>query len=139
VLSIAVARRGTASGPEESAARVLTALDAVIAAAAHLHRPGHRDIRRAEGHRPADAGLTAPGLPAGVEPPAEPVTERDVECLWPAATARAEACVCFSVAGHTDAARVRADAPGVPLFVLGPTGAALPVNGPAERPPADGA
>ncbi|GAA4946354.1 hypothetical protein GCM10023238_10840 [Streptomyces heliomycini] len=39
----------------------------------------------------------------------------------------------FSVAGYDEEARVRAGAPGVPLFPPGPVGAPRPVDGPAAR------
>ncbi|WP_371237477.1 hypothetical protein [Streptomyces pimonensis] len=47
--------------------------------------------------------------------------------------------LCLSTAGHSEEARIRADALDVPLFLLDPTGVPRPVNGPADAPDADGA
>ncbi len=49
------------------------------------------------------------------------------------------ACVYFSLAGYARDARERADALGVPLFVLDLTGTPRPVNEPADALAAAGA
>ncbi|QOV43794.1 hypothetical protein [Streptomyces chromofuscus] len=110
-----------------------TALDAVTAAALYLHRLGHRDLRRADQRPPSGVALAARGLVAQVDPSARPASVRDVECLWLTAMSESAQCVYFSLAGYAAGARARADALGVPLFVVdGGTGVPRPVNQPAD-------
>ncbi|GAB2715748.1 hypothetical protein GCM10027072_05090 [Streptomyces bullii] len=111
---------------------VRTALDVVMAAALCLRRLGHGDIRRADRRPPSGVALAARGVLAQVEPTVRAASLRDVECLWLTAMTESKGCVYFSLAGYTDDARARADALGVPLFVLDSTGTPQPVNGPAH-------
>ncbi|MFE0476752.1 hypothetical protein ACFW2V_34695 [Streptomyces sp. NPDC058947] len=111
---------------------IRTARDAVTAAALYLRWLGHRDVRRADRRPPSGIGLAAPGVLAQVDPTVRPADARDVECLWLTAMTESAACVYFSLAGYGDEARARADALGVPLFVLDLTGTPQPVNRPAE-------
>ncbi|MGW6456908.1 hypothetical protein ACWF94_13465 [Streptomyces sp. NPDC055078] len=127
---------------------IRTARDAVVAAELYLTWLGFREVGRHEVHRPEvrpevrrDARLSTTvdlrgtGLIAQVDPSTRPITLRDVECLWlnglsappPVST------VFFSLAGYADDARSRAEALGVPLFVLDLTGCPQPVNGPAAE------
>nr|WP_285552788.1 hypothetical protein [Streptomyces hygroscopicus] len=118
---------------------VRTARDAVTAAALYLRWLGFGDVRRAD-QRPANGiGLAARGLLAQVDPTVRPASPRDVECLWLTAMTESADCVYFSLAGYTEAARGRADALGVPLFVLDLAGVPQPVNDPADALNADGA
>ncbi|MFD7701301.1 hypothetical protein [Streptomyces caelestis] len=110
---------------------VPAARDAVTAAVLHLRRLGHGDVRRAGRPSPSGIGLVGRGVLARVDPSARPATPRDVECLWLAAMTESAACLYFSAAGYDEEARVRADALGVPLFLLDPAGTPRPVNGPA--------
>lgn len=112
---------------------IRTARDAVTAAALHLRRLGYRDVRRADQRPPSGVGLAARGLLAQVDPTLRPASLRDVECLWLTAMSESARCVYFSLAGYADDARARADALDIPLFVLGLTGTAQPVNDPADR------
>jgi hypothetical protein len=111
---------------------IRTARDAVTAAALYLRWLGHREVRRADRRPPSGIGLAAPGVLAQVDPTVRPADARDVECLWLTAMTESAACVYFSLAGYGDEARARADALGVPLFVLDLTGTPQPVNEPAE-------
>jgi hypothetical protein len=56
-----------------------------------------------------------------------------VECLWLTAMTESADCAYFSLAGYATDARTRADALGVPLFVLDLTGTPQPVNSPADE------
>ncbi|MFE1288387.1 hypothetical protein [Streptomyces sp. NPDC058751] len=132
---------GGGRGPREGAAEgrpalrpvtIRTARDAVTAAALCLGRLGYRDIRRADQRPTSGIGLAARGILAQVDPTARPATLRDVECLWLTAMTESANCVFFSLAGYAEDARARADALGVPLFVLDRTGAPRPVNSPAD-------
>ncbi|MFD7402011.1 hypothetical protein ACFV7R_04925 [Streptomyces sp. NPDC059866] len=133
VLRIPVARAGTAPRPAEGSVTIRIALDAVTAAALHLRRLGHRDLRRADQRPPSGIGLAAPGLLAQVDPSARPATLRDVECLWLTAMTESADCVYFSVCGYAEDARARADALGIALFVLDLTGTPRPVNAVADE------
>ncbi|MGK5692178.1 hypothetical protein ACSNOJ_04570 [Streptomyces sp. URMC 128] len=110
---------------------VRTALDAVTAAALYLRWLGYRGVRRADQRPPSGIGLAARGVVALVDPAVRPATLRDVECLWLTAMTESADCLCFSLAGYAVDARARADALGVPLFVLDLTGTPRPVNAPA--------
>ncbi|MER7921762.1 MULTISPECIES: hypothetical protein [unclassified Streptomyces] len=112
---------------------IRTARDAVTAAALYLRWLGYRDIRRADQRPPSGIGLAARGILAQVDPTVRPASLRDVECLWLTAMTESTECVYFSLAGYADDARVRADALGVPLFVLDLTGTPQPVNEPADQ------
>ncbi|MGW4024387.1 hypothetical protein [Streptomyces sp. NPDC005009] len=130
-----------AGRPEASTARSArdAVRDAVTAAVLHLRRLGHEDVRRTGRRSPSGIELAGRGVLAQVDPSARPATPRDVECLWLTAMTESAVCLYFTVAGYTEEARARADALDVPLFLLGPTGAPQPVNGPAEALDADGA
>ncbi|MET8243868.1 hypothetical protein ABZV31_05165 [Streptomyces sp. NPDC005202] len=137
---------GTRTGAVARSARaafqpvaIRTARDAVTAAALYLRWLGYEGIRRADQRPPSGIGLAARGLLAQVEPTVHRATLRDVECLWLTAMAESAGCVCFSLAGYTDDARSRADALGIPLFVLDLTGTPQPVNDPADALNATGA
>ncbi|MFJ8198506.1 hypothetical protein [Streptomyces sp. NPDC096152] len=111
---------------------IRTARDAVTAAALYLRWLGYEDIRRSDRRPPAGVGLAARGLLAQVDPAVRPASLRDVECLWLTAMTESAGCAYFSLAGYTDDARGRADALGIPLFVLDLTGTPQPVNEPAD-------
>ncbi|WP_438828162.1 hypothetical protein [Streptomyces mirabilis] len=112
---------------------IRTARDAVTAAALYLRWLGYRDIRRADQRPPSGIGLAARGMLAQVDPTVRPATLRDVECLWLTAMSESTGCVYFSLAGYADDARGRADALGIPLFVLDLTGTPQPVNTHADE------
>ncbi|MFF4396475.1 hypothetical protein [Streptomyces sp. NPDC001480] len=118
---------------------IRTARDAVTAAALYLRWLGYRDIRRADQRPPSGIGLAARGLLAQVDPSVRPASLRDVECLWLTAMTESAGCVYFSLAGYAEAARVRADGLGIPLFVLDLTGTPQPVNAVADDLDATGA
>ncbi|MBX9359761.1 hypothetical protein K4G64_00685 [Streptomyces sp. WAC04114] len=117
---------------------IRTARDAVTATALYLRWLGYRGVRRADQRPPSGIGLAARGVVAQVDPAARPATLRDVECLWLTAMTESADCLYFSLSGYADDARTRADALGVPLFVLDLTGTPRPVNTPAETLAADG-
>ncbi|WP_156722331.1 hypothetical protein [Streptomyces apocyni] len=112
---------------------IRTAQDAVTAAARYLKWLGYRDVRGAASRAPSGVGLGATGLVAQVEPSTRPATPRDVECVWLTGLNASAIGVYFSLAGYTDEARGRADALGVPLFVLDLTGTPQPVNSSADE------
>ncbi|MCH0566020.1 MULTISPECIES: hypothetical protein [unclassified Streptomyces] len=112
---------------------IRTARDAVLVAALYLRWLGYPDVRRADQRPPNGIGLAARGMLAQVDPTACRASLRDVECLWLTAMTESAGCVYFSLTGYTPDARDRADSLGVPLFVLGPAGTPLPVNGPARE------
>lgn len=111
---------------------IRTARDAVTAAALYLRWLGYPDVRRADQRPPSGIGLAARGILAQVDPTVRPASLRDVECLWLTAMTESAACVYFSLAGYAEDALARADALGVPLFVLDLTGTPQPVNSPAD-------
>lgn len=135
VLRVPVAKRPTPplERPAFHSVTIRTAVDAVTAAALYLHRLGYRDIRRADQRPPSGIGLAARGILAQVDPTVRPASVRDVECLWLTAMTDSSTCVYFSLTGYTEDARTRADALGVPLFVLDLTGIPRPVNSPADQ------
>ncbi|MFJ4282368.1 hypothetical protein [Streptomyces massasporeus] len=118
---------------------IRTARDAVTASALYLRWLGYRGVRRADQRPPSGIGLAARGVVAQVDPAVRPATLRDVECLWLTAMTESADCLYFSLSGYADDARARADALGVPLFVLDLTGTPRPVNSPAETLAATGA
>lgn len=118
---------------------IRTARDAVTAAALYLRWLGYRDIRRADQRPPSGIGLAARGILAQVDPTVRPASLRDVECLWLTAMSESTGCVYFSLAGYAEGARRRADALGIPLFVLDLTGTPQPVNTHADELVATGA
>ena len=118
---------------------IRTARDAVTAAALYLGWLGYRDIRRADQRPPSGIGLAARGILAQVDPTVRPASLRDVECLWLTAMSESTGCVYFSLAGYAEGARRRADALGIPLFVLDLTGTPQPVNTHADELVATGA
>ncbi|WP_086565561.1 hypothetical protein [Streptomyces africanus] len=120
-----------AARPPFRSVTIRTALDAVTAAALYLRWLGYRGVRRADQRPPSGIGLAARGVVALVDPAVRPATLRDVECLWLTAMTESADCLCFSLAGYAADARARADALGVPLFVLDLTGTPRPVNAPA--------
>ncbi|MFH9002954.1 hypothetical protein ACH4E5_06875 [Streptomyces afghaniensis] len=121
-----------AARPPFRSVTIRTALDAVTAAALYLRWLGYPGVRRADQRPPSGIGLAARGVVALVDPAVRPATLRDVECLWLTAMTESADCLCFSLAGYADDARARADALGVPLFVLDLTGTPRPVNAPAD-------
>lgn len=122
---------GSAQPPFRSVT-IRTALDAVTATALYLRWLGYRGVRRADQRPPSGIGLAARGVLAQVDPAVRPATLRDVECLWLTAMTESAEGLYFSLTGYADDARARADALGVPLFVLDLTGTPRPVNAPAE-------
>ncbi|MGY5057840.1 hypothetical protein ACWDFR_27840 [Streptomyces sp. 900105755] len=134
-LSVPPAQCGPGAEPRAAfhPVTIRTARDAVTAAALYLRWLGYRDIRRADQRPPSGIGLAARGLVAQVDPTLQPASPRDVECLWLTAMTEDSGCVYFSLAGYAEEARERADALGVPLFVLDFTGTPQPVNGCADE------
>ncbi|MFD5341750.1 hypothetical protein [Streptomyces hawaiiensis] len=131
----ATAPTGIASAsakPPFRSVTIRTALDAVTATALYLRWLGYRGVRRADQRPPSGIGLAARGVLAQVDPAVRPATLRDVECLWLTAMTESAECLYFSLTGYAADARARADALGVPLFVLDLTGTPRPVNTPAE-------
>lgn len=124
---------GVRDRPAFQPVTIRTARDAVTAAALYLRWLGYRDIRRADQRPPSGVGLAARGILAQVDPTVRPASLRDVECLWLTAMTESTDCVYFSLAGYADDARVRADALGIPLFVLDLTGTPQPVNDLADE------
>ncbi|MFF3325337.1 hypothetical protein [Streptomyces sp. NPDC002889] len=111
---------------------IRTARDAVTAAAFYLKWLGFRDVVQPDVRPASGMDLRGPGLVAQVESSTRPATLRDIECLWLNGLSASAASVFFSLAGYADDARTRADALGIPLFVLDLTGCPQPVNGPAD-------
>ncbi|MGW9072039.1 hypothetical protein ACWGQT_21665, partial [Streptomyces yangpuensis] len=113
---------------------IRTARDAVATAALYLRWLGFQDVRQPDG-RPipsAAVDLRAPGLVAQVDPTTAPAGLRAVECVWLNGLTASATSVYFSLAGYTEDARSRADALGIPLFVMDLTGMPQPVNDPAD-------
>ncbi|WP_267242100.1 hypothetical protein [Streptomyces sp. PR69] len=127
----------TAASPRRPAFRpvtIRTAHDAVTAAAHYLRWLGFRDVIRPERHIAAPGvDLRGPGLVARVDPSTRRTTLRAVECLWLHGLHDAAASVHFSLAGYAQDARTRADALGIPLFVMDLTGSPQPVNCAADE------
>ncbi|GHC52839.1 hypothetical protein GCM10010309_10340 [Streptomyces violaceochromogenes] len=122
----------TPARPPFRSVTIRTALDAVTATALYLRWLGYRGVRRADQRPPSGIGLAARGVVAQVDTAVRPAGLRDVECLWLTAMTESADGLYFSLAGYADDARARADALGVPLFVLDLTGTPRPVNAPAE-------
>ncbi|MEU9229869.1 hypothetical protein AB0D40_36665 [Streptomyces massasporeus] len=135
----AVAAEARPARPPFLSVTIRTTRDAVTATALYLRWLGYRGVRRADQRPPSGIGLAARGVVAQVDPAVRPATLRDVECLWLTAMTESADCLYFSLAGYADDARARADALGVPLFVLDLTGTPRPVNAPAETLAATGA
>ncbi|MFF5840757.1 hypothetical protein ACFY74_04740 [Streptomyces massasporeus] len=135
----AVAADARSARPPFLSVTIRTARDAVTATALYLRWLGYRGVRRADQRPPSGIGLAARGVVAQVDPAVRPASLRDVECLWLTAMTESADCLYFSLAGYADDARARADALGVPLFVLDLTGTPRPVNAPAETLAATGA
>ncbi|MEV5508311.1 hypothetical protein [Streptomyces orinoci] len=116
---------------------IRTERDALLAAERYLRWLGFARVRRTDNcaahARSAVVDLRAEGLVVRVDSTTLPTTVRDIECLWLYGLAEDATALCFSVAGYTYDARCRADALGLPLFVLDLTGAPRPLNDPAER------
>ncbi|WP_190082211.1 hypothetical protein [Streptomyces longisporoflavus] len=112
---------------------VRTAQDAVTVAALYLRWLGFGDIRGGVKRAPSGVRVAARGLIALIEPSVQPSSLRDVECVWLSAMAESVTCVCFSLAGYEEAARTRADALSIPLFVIDLTGTPQPVNNAAAE------
>lgn len=112
---------------------VRTARDAVTVAALYLRWLGYGEIRGGVKRAPSGVRVAARGVIALVEPSVAPSSLRDVECVWLSAMAESVGCVCFSLAGYEEAARARADALFIPLFVIDLTGTPQPVNSAADE------
>ncbi|WP_329062144.1 hypothetical protein [Streptomyces sp. NBC_01429] len=124
---------------------IRTSQDVVTAAALYLRWLGFKSVVRA-GAPPSPDGPPPPGAPgdagvdlhgpdvvAQVDPTTSPASLRAVECLWLNGLSASTASVYFALAGYAEDARSRADALGLPLFVLDLTGTPQPVNGPADE------
>ncbi|MFI5620936.1 hypothetical protein [Streptomyces sp. NPDC051567] len=121
--------------PDFRPVTIRTARDAVTAAALYLRWLGFEDVHPPEA-RPAPAAavdLRAPGLVAQVDPTTAPAGLRAVECVWLNGLTASATSVYFALAGYTEDARTRADALGIPLFVMDLTGTPQPVNDPADE------
>lgn len=111
---------------------IRTAQDARTAAAQYLRWLGFTRVRVPD--RPPASGidLRGHGIIAHVDPSTAPTALRDVETLWLNGLNEEACTACFSLAGYAREARTRADALGVPLFVLDLTGMPQAVNDPAD-------
>lgn len=107
--------------------------DAVHAAALYLCGSGFPDVLRTGEPPENGVDLRGPGIVAQVDLGTRPADARAVECLWLNALSESAVSAFFSLAGYVDEARDRADALGVPLFLLDPAGAPRPVNTPAAE------
>ncbi|MEU1282303.1 hypothetical protein [Streptomyces sp. NPDC005805] len=112
---------------------IRTARDAVTAAAMYLRWLGFTDVLQPDQRPLSGIDLRGSGVVAQVDATTRPATLRDVECLWLNGLNASAQSVFFSLAGYADAARARADALGVPLFVMDLTGSPQPVNAPADE------
>ncbi len=112
---------------------IRTSRDAVSAAARYLEWLGFRDVLQPERRPASGIDLHGPGLVASVAATSGPAVLRDIECLWLNGLTTSSASVFFSLTGYADEARARADELAVALFVMDPTGAPQPVNGPADE------
>ncbi|MFD7115609.1 hypothetical protein ACFWAA_00930 [Streptomyces sp. NPDC059922] len=135
---IPLPRTATAPRPAFRPVTIRTARDAVTTAALYLRWLGFKSVVES-GEPPAPGistpgtGLRGPDVVAQVDPTTGPASLRSVECLWLTGMNASATSVYFSLAGYADDARARADALGLPLFVLDLTGAPQPVNGPADE------
>ncbi|WP_371526518.1 hypothetical protein OG302_10400 [Streptomyces sp. NBC_01283] len=112
---------------------VRTARDAVTVAGLYLRWLGYGEVRGAVRRAPSGVRVSARGVIALIEPSVQPTSLRDVECVWLSAMSDAVSCVCFSLAGYEGAARARADALSIPLFVIDLAGIPQPVNSAADE------
>lgn len=112
---------------------IRTARDVVTGAALYLRWLGFRGVVQAPEQPASGIDLRGPEVVAQVDPTTAPASLRAVECLWLHGLNASALGVFFSLAGYEDSARARADALGVPLFVMDLTGAPQPVNAPAEE------
>ncbi|THA23817.1 hypothetical protein E4198_02915 [Streptomyces sp. RKND-216] len=111
---------------------IRTAQDAKTAAAHYLRWLGFHDVRVA-GNRPASGvDLRGPALVAHVDPTTTPTPLREIETLWLNGLNESATAACFSLAGYSHDARVRADELALPLFVLDLTGTPQAVNDAAD-------
>ncbi|MDK1472211.1 hypothetical protein QNO07_02015 [Streptomyces sp. 549] len=111
---------------------IRTARDAVLAAGQYLHWLGFRKVRAAESRPASGVDLRGPTVVARVDPTTSPTGLRAVETLWLNGLNESSVAVCFSLAGYTGEARIRADEVALPLFVLDLTGTPQPVNSAAD-------
>jgi hypothetical protein len=112
---------------------IRTAQDTKTAAAQYLRWLGFTGIRVA-GRRPASGvDLRGTDVVAHVDPTTTPTALRDVETLWLNGLNESVVAACFSLAGYSPEARVRADELSLPLFVLDLTGTPQPVNDAADE------
>ena len=135
--AIPLPRTAPAPRPAFQPITVRTARDVVTVAALYLRWLGYQDIRGAVERAPSGFGV-ADGVIAPDRAVGTPCSLRDVECVWLSAMAETTACLCFSLAGYEDAAHARADALGIPLFLIDLTGTPQPVNSPRGRAAGDG-
>ncbi|MFJ4918679.1 hypothetical protein [Streptomyces sp. NPDC088725] len=112
---------------------IRTARDAVTAAALYLRWLGFDGVEQAAEQPASGIDLRSPDVIAQVDPTTSPASLRSVECLWLNGLNTSTVSVFFALAGYADDARARADALGVPLFVLDLSGTPQPVNGPADE------
>ncbi|MFE6975222.1 hypothetical protein [Streptomyces sp. NPDC057682] len=129
---IPLPRTAPAPRPPFRPVAIRSARDAVAAAARYLTWLGYRDVTRSAGRPASRIDLRAAGAIAQVDATTRPSTRRDVECLWLHALNSSVTGVFFSLAGYAPDAGERADALGVPLFTMDPTGRPHPLNGPAD-------
>ncbi|HWM35956.1 MAG TPA: hypothetical protein VNS49_02410 [Streptomyces sp.] len=111
---------------------IRTAQDARTAAAQYLRWLGFAEVRVTERRPASGIDLRGSGIIAHVDPSTDPTTHREVETLWLNGLNEEVDTACFSLAGYAREARMRADALGVPLFVLDLTGMPQAVNDPAD-------
>ncbi|MBW1596105.1 hypothetical protein [Streptomyces sp. JJ38] len=147
LLVLPVDRTGSAGGPEAvggpvggsptdppvfTPVTIRTARDAVLAAAQYLRWLGFTDIVMA--HTPPASGvdLRGRGVVAHIDPSTTPIDASTVETVWLTGMHGSARAVCFALAGYEQEASTRAEAIGVPLFVLDLTGTPQPVNDAAQ-------
>ncbi|MFC4496316.1 hypothetical protein ACFPA8_19495 [Streptomyces ovatisporus] len=111
---------------------IRTAQDARTAAAQYLRWLGFAGVRVTEKRPASGVDLRGNGIIAHVDPSTEPTAFGDVETLWLNGLNEEADTACFSLAGYTREARMRADTLGVALFVLDLTGMPQAVNDPAD-------
>jgi hypothetical protein len=126
------AKEASATRPAFRPVTIRTAQDARTAAAQYLRWLGYAEVKVTEKRPASGLDLRGPGIIAHVDPSTAPTSLREVETLWLNGLNDEVPTACFSLAGYAREARTRADALGVPLFVLDLTGMPQAVNDPAD-------
>ncbi|SCK43902.1 hypothetical protein H181DRAFT_03861 [Streptomyces sp. WMMB 714] len=125
-------KRPSRTRPSFQPVTIRTAQDARTAAAQYLRWLGFDAVRVTEKRAASGVDLRGGGIVAHVDPSTDPTGFGDVETLWLNGLNEEAGTACFSLAGYTREARMRADSLGVALFVLDLTGMPQAVNDPAD-------